>query len=270
MITSQLVAGIQSGKVRVLREGSELSLDKAVDICRSREVTQQQMKLFHGECEVDNVNKRRTDNKRACQSSTASGKVFRNKQDKDGETERPNGLACRNCGRKHEARKCPAYGKECYKCQKKIHFAKMCRSESKQRQVPNKRVREIAADSNDDFVIDAVYCVENKLGKEKEALAVVNILSNKVRVKLDMAAEVNVMPYRVHKLKQELDRMQKEQVIVKVDEPTDWVHNPVIVEKPNGKLRAQQISKERTASITNVGRNFKQIVWCEILQHFRC
>jgi hypothetical protein len=128
LITSQLVAGIQSDK---LREGSELSLDKAVDICRSHEVTQKQMKLFHGECEVDTVNKRRTD-KRASQSSAAGEKVFRNKQDKDGKTERPNVLACRNCGRNHEARKCPAYGKECYKCQKKNHFAKMCRSESKQ------------------------------------------------------------------------------------------------------------------------------------------
>ena len=39
----------------------------------------------------------------------------------------------------------------------------MCRSESKQGQAPNKRVREITADSNDDFVIDAVYGVENKL-----------------------------------------------------------------------------------------------------------
>ena len=197
MITSQLVAGIQSDKVRdrLLREGSELSLDKAVYICRSHEVTQQQMKLFHRECEVDNVNKKQTDNnKRACRSSTTSGKVFRNKQHKDGETKRPDGLACRNCGRKHEKRTCPAYGKECYKYQRKNHFAKMCRSESKQRQTPKKRVREIAADSNDNFVIDAVYGVENKLGKETEALAVVNILSNKVRVKLDTGAEVNVMP----------------------------------------------------------------------------
>ena len=248
----------------------------------------------------------------------------------------------------------------------------MCRLESKQRQAPSKRVKEVTADSNHDFVIDAVYCVESKSGKETEALAVVNILSNKVRMKLDTGAEVNVMPYRVYqqlaageelsrdaeikttttkltgyggaeipvkgicvlpcsyqtqeivtefyiveadnrtvlsletckqlnlikvmhslksdnlvsgcsteqikenfnkvfqglgkldecyrmkldpqavpvaqvprkipamlrgKLKQELDRMEKEQVIVKVDEPTDWVHNPVIVEKPNGKLR---------------------------------
>ena len=67
LITSQLVAGIQSDKVRdrLLREGSELSLDKAVDICRSHEVTQKQMKLFHGECKVDTVNKRQTDRQKS-------------------------------------------------------------------------------------------------------------------------------------------------------------------------------------------------------------
>ena len=76
------------------------------------------------------------------------------------------------------------YGKECYKCQKKNHFVKMCRSESKQSQAPIKRVKEITGDSNDDFVIDPVYCVESELGIV-ETLAVVNILSNKLRVKLD-------------------------------------------------------------------------------------
>jgi sRNA-binding protein len=46
--------------------------------------------------------------------------------------------------------------------------------------------------------MDAVYSVENKLGKETEALAVVNILYGKVRVKLDTGAEVNVIPFRVY------------------------------------------------------------------------
>ena len=234
------------------------------------------------------------------------------------------------------------------------------------------RVRGITAESNDDFVIEAVYGVDSNGGKDTEALAVVNILDCSVRVKLDTGAEVNVMPERVYqqlvanedvsknaqlretavkltgyggaqipvkgtcmlpcsyktqqivseffivetnnrtvlsletckqlnlirvmhsvtsdnlvsgcsteqikenyskvfqslgkleesyrmqldpkavpvaqvprkipamlrcKLKQELDRMEEEQVIANVDEPTDWVHNPVIVEKPNGKLR---------------------------------
>ena len=38
------------------------------------------------------------------------------------------------------------------------------------------------------------------------------------------------------KLKDELDRMMRLGIIDKVDGPTDWVSNLVIVEKPNGKL----------------------------------
>ena len=40
-----------------------------------------------------------------------------------------------------------------------------------------------------------------------------------------------------NKLKEELNRMEADKVIIKVDEPTEWVHNSIIVEKPNGKLR---------------------------------
>ena len=43
------------------------------------------------------------------------------------------------------------------------------------------------------------------------------------------------------KLKDELDLMVKVQVIVKVEEPAEWVHNPVIVEKPNGKRNSEPV-----------------------------
>ena len=39
------------------------------------------------------------------------------------------------------------------------------------------------------------------------------------------------------KLKDDLERMEKLEVIEKVDEPTDWVNSLVLVEKKNGKLR---------------------------------
>lgn len=38
------------------------------------------------------------------------------------------------------------------------------------------------------------------------------------------------------RLKQELTRLEKEHVIIKEEEPTDWVSNLVVTEKPNGKL----------------------------------
>ena len=58
---SQLVAGIQSEKVRdrLLWEGSELTLKKTIDICRSNETAQRQMKLFFGDLEIDAMNKGR-------------------------------------------------------------------------------------------------------------------------------------------------------------------------------------------------------------------
>ena len=39
------------------------------------------------------------------------------------------------------------------------------------------------------------------------------------------------------KLKDELERMEKLEVIEKVDEPADWVNSLVLVEKKNGNLR---------------------------------
>ena len=62
----------------------------------------------------------------------------------------------------------------------------------------HKRVKEIRADTNYDFVIDTVSILENCKSKETEALAVVNILDERVRIKLDTGAEVNVMPSRMY------------------------------------------------------------------------
>ena len=39
------------------------------------------------------------------------------------------------------------------------------------------------------------------------------------------------------KVKKEIDEMEKAGVIVKVDEPSDWVNSLVVVEKPDGNLR---------------------------------
>ena len=38
------------------------------------------------------------------------------------------------------------------------------------------------------------------------------------------------------RLKQELTRLEKEHVIIKEEDPTDWVSSLVVTEKPNGKL----------------------------------
>ena len=63
----------------------------------------------------------------------------------------------------------------------------------------------------------------------------------KIHLKSDAVPVVNP-PRKVpialrDKLKSELDRMEKSDVIAKVATPTEWVNSLVVVEKPNGKLR---------------------------------
>lgn len=40
---------------------------------------------------------------------------------------------CDRCGFRHELKKCPAYGQTCKKCEKKNHFAKVCRANSQKK-----------------------------------------------------------------------------------------------------------------------------------------
>ncbi|XP_028417971.1 uncharacterized protein LOC114542680 [Dendronephthya gigantea] len=48
---------------------------------------------------------------------------------------------CQRCGSKHERRQCKAYGAECYKCGKRNHFARMCKSIQSKRQEENQETR---------------------------------------------------------------------------------------------------------------------------------
>ena len=41
----------------------------------------------------------------------------------------------------------------------------------------------------------------------------------------------------MNRLRGKLDEMERDGIIAKVDCPTDWVHNIVVVEKKNGDLR---------------------------------
>ena len=68
-------------------------------------------------------------------------------------------------------------------------------------------------------------------------------LESEYHIVIEMDAEAVVHPLRKipamlrKKLKEELDSMEKEGIIVKLEEPTEWVNSLVIVEKPNGDLR---------------------------------
>ena len=97
MIRDRLVIGVADSKIRarLLRE-PELTLARALDICRTSEVTSEQLKSFDPQGETLHALKQRP--------------------------------RCQYCGDVHKPRECPAYGTTCRNCNKKNHFAKVCKS----------------------------------------------------------------------------------------------------------------------------------------------
>ncbi len=106
-IRDRIVSGIRDSatKSRLLRE-RKLTLDKALDICRSSESTALHLQKMERTDEAVHQLKTKT-------KSHGSQHQKRN---------------CKYCGDNHPRGKCPAYGQECSNCQKRNHFAKVCKA----------------------------------------------------------------------------------------------------------------------------------------------
>ena len=79
------------------------------------------------------------------------------------------------------------------------------------------------------------------------------------------------------KLKQELDRMEDQQVICKESGPTDWVNAITTPVKKNGDIRVcldprplNKSIKKRTFSATNTRGYYVSVCRCKIFQQIRC
>ena len=106
---------------------------------------------------------------------------------------------CQYCGNTHQRRKCPAYGKICKKCNRKNHFASVCRSK-KVNNVEDERKDEeevcmVNEDGKDQFFVGSV----DKGSSSKEWTSSVEIGAHKVTFTLDTGAQVNILPHGVFK-----------------------------------------------------------------------
>ena len=72
--------------------------------------------------DVNEVNKYKRQNQN--RSGSRGQRFNHNSSHKGGEGQGK----CSNCGNNHPPRKCPVYGKECFRCKKPNHFKEFCRS----------------------------------------------------------------------------------------------------------------------------------------------
>ena len=197
LLTYKIVDGIRSEKIRdvLLRKGAEMTLVKAINICRTDEITRMQMKEMSDK-EINGINKKKYWKSSKHKKQGGGSDQAAIKRDQKDESSRSNdGKKCKFCGRIHKPRECPAYGQECHKCKKKNHWASCCYT---------RKVHEASAEPTEDFVIEEVETSKEK--KATEAFVILKINNKKVKVKLDTGAEVNVMPLRVY------EQLQTEEV----------------------------------------------------------
>ena len=116
LIRDRLVIGIINNQIRarLLRE-PYLTLQKATDVCRSSEQADMQIQQMEP---AETAHYARARGRQQHQQHTK----------RKGKDAQAASTKCDYCGKTHDARKCPAYGTTCRKCQKRNHYAEVCKS----------------------------------------------------------------------------------------------------------------------------------------------
>ena len=167
----------------MLRE-TDLTLAKAVDICRASEVSRKQVKALGDKSPV-NVDALRKDGQRDS----------RQQKTRDTKRERPryqNKKTCGNCGRSHESKQCPGYGKTCNSCGKSGHFAKLCRSsKNRPNSQHNSHVQHLDIDGDiSDHGIDEI---QSHIHGSTNEHATLKINNKPIQLKLDSGVGTNIL-----------------------------------------------------------------------------
>ena len=183
LIRDRIVGGIRNAALRErLLRIADLSLEKAIDICRAAEQSKRQLKSFSEKpaSNIDHVRAKPTFQKRGSAGDRHSHKPQQQQK------------TCGNCGRLHGPKACPAYGKKCNTCSKIGHFAKLCRSGRKSRHT---RVHEMECDFDEsdysDHGIDQITI--DSVDTRTEEYATLKINGKLLNFKLDSGAETNVL-----------------------------------------------------------------------------
>ena len=180
MVRDRVVIGCHSTKTRekLIQEGSELTLEKAIDIARTDEMSKAQFKSMATEnASINSVSKVKQRNH---QKTKYSREKFMHKD-------------CSRCGYQHDKEKCPAQGKRCKICQKLNYFARVCQSKT----TINKQIHHVTEDehSDDEFFVGCITSVNTvDMGEWYEDLS---IGSKTIKFQLDTGANVNVISYKV-------------------------------------------------------------------------
>ncbi|GFO24443.1 hypothetical protein PoB_005094800 [Plakobranchus ocellatus] len=189
MVRDRLVVGIhneiESVKERLLRE-SDLTLEKAITMCQSYELSKQGLKLMEEKQEeVQAVNYKMKGNTNYSPRSTTK---FKKAEMKTRLKPENTIKECRKCGKSHPPRNCPAYVKTCLKCGKMNQFQTICHSKFRK-----KSVNDLDLELEDEIEIETLMIDSVIDYKEEQGCT-------ELKFKIDTGADISVISKKAYDL----------------------------------------------------------------------
>jgi hypothetical protein len=199
MIRDRIVVGVRDDATRhKLLQQRDLTLARAIDICKASEAAARQLRVMTSSS-ADEVNAAMSTRlKRFGKSSSIQTR---------GQTERRDTLGnrkCRFCCYYHEPNKedCPAFGKECRRCNRRNHFEAACTDKSSaagDKARGGRRKQEVCAvDDSDDEELLTVYEV-GAVSDETDSrwYTRLSVDGRTIRFLLDSGATCNIIPAKL-------------------------------------------------------------------------
>ena len=207
LLRDRIILGVKDAyaqKLMLQKQGRNLTLNDAIDICRATEATKTQLKDIGENQNVHKVTHRQ---------KPTTGAAMKNQGLRPNKpklpTLSPQIITCKYCGGQHERKKelCPAWGKRCSKCKKLNHFASSCLS---------RREVHLVEDEYDSLAQYHEYTQENSSEYAEYVMSVVDVQVNsvkednkkgplyaqmlmgkaKLKLQIDCGATVNVLPVK--------------------------------------------------------------------------
>jgi len=202
LIRDRLVLGVidRGTKGKLLREKS-LTLDKAIDIARSNEITSKQLESMKSDTtgplkeDVNLVAKGKIKDPKKQPSSKP-------KQGKNRFSSRKKTIVqkkCKNCGTQHKRNECPAYNQKCAYCHKWHHFASVCMAKKKDEVNLLQESHECSDSEESVLKVEDISSVESCGNRWFATLSFYskhNKIETKLKCQLDTGATCNVLSYR--------------------------------------------------------------------------
>ena len=182
---------------RLIEQGTTLTLEKCIEVCRAAETSKARSQTMNSNNKTNAIKMVETNRTFQRSRFQATGK----KPTSSAPAPQRN---CRYCGRQHEPRKCPAYGKECSFCHKLNHFSSVCQSRLLSKLTGNsvKQVRDIHTDIDDDEEVLYISTIQQAQHISSTTVKIMMLNDNDeqqpIMCKLDTGADANVMSIDIY------------------------------------------------------------------------